>query len=176
MSWTTPKTWTNEPLAASDMNTYISDNLAILKTPVSAVYTANESSNYTTNSLTFTNVDTTDTEGKFRHTLVTNGGDIFVHLHCNINTSAGADRVWFDLTVDGVQHGGDDGIIGVAVPATTAPGIPVTFTRIITGLSVGSHVFRLQWKVDSGTTATLYAGAGTGSGDLHPQFWAREIS
>lgn len=176
MGWTTPQNWTAVPFTVSNLNTQIRDNLEALKNPPSEYYNADESSNYSTTSLTFTNVDGTDTEGKFRHTITTAGGDVFVHLHCNVITSAGADRVFFDVTVDGTAIGGTDGIIGAAVPGTTAPGIPVSFTRLIPGLSAGSHVFRLQWKVDSGTTVTLYAGAGTVQGDMIPQFWVREMS
>jgi hypothetical protein len=66
--------------------------------------------------------------------------------------------------------------VGVAF-ATSGGGIPLQFTRLVTGLAAGVHTFNLQWAVeDAVNTITLYAGAGTASYDLHPQFWVRELT
>jgi hypothetical protein len=86
--------------------------------------------------------------------------------------AAALGRVNLDLDVDGVRHAGDDGL--TRIDTITAP---VSFVRLIRGLTPGSHTFRLQWRVSSGANATLYAGAGTSPQlDLHPQFWVREVS
>lgn len=166
MSWTTPKTWTSEPLTSLDLNTQLRDNLEALKDPPTASYTLNETSNYTTTSTAFVDIDAT----RLALTITTSGGDVMAHFHGVIGAAAG--RVNLDLDVDGVRHAGDDGL--TRLDTITAP---VSFTRLIRGLSAGTHTFRLQWRVSSGANATLYAGAGTAPQfDLHPQFWVREVS
>lgn len=180
MAWTAPKTWTNEPLVATDMNTHIRDNLLALKEPPTGHYEADEGSNRTTTSTSFVNVDASgpDIDGIFRQTLVTNGGDIQIHFHGNVHGSAAGDMVFLNVSMDGAVLALNDGFIGIicATGTNAPPGNPIGFTRLITGVSAGSHIFRLMWKVDTGTTGTMYTGAGTSNGDFHPQFWVREVS
>lgn len=163
MTWTQPKTWASEPLTSGDLNTHLRDNLEALKEPPSANYILNESSDYTTTSTSFVDVDAT----KLALTITTNGGDVMVHFHAMVANSS--QHTFWDIDVDGTRIGTNDGIVRGAGTSI------VCFTRLITGLAAGSHTFKLQWKVNAGT-ATLYAGAGTSNGDLHPQFWVREVS
>jgi hypothetical protein len=172
MAWTTPKDWTTDELVtASDLNTHLRDNLNALKSPPSAHFEANESSDYTTTSTSFVDVDAT--AGKLSLTITTNGGDVLVHFHGSVENGGGS-AIFFDVAVDGTRTAGDDGILR-ARASTTTDTVPVSFTRLITGLSAGAHTFKLQWKVGA-NTATLCAGAGTSGKDVHPQFWAREVS
>lgn len=164
MAWTSPKTWTAEPLTSSDLNTHLRDNLNALKDPPSNKYTFNDSADWTTTSTSFVDIDTTD----LSLAITTYGGDVLVHFFGTTTTSAG--QIFFDFTVDGTRNGGDDGL--VRVPSTLTP---TSFTVLVEGLSAASHTFKMQWKVSSGT-ATLYAGAGTASNDVHGQFWVREVS
>lgn len=80
--------------------------------------------------------------------------------------------MYFDILVDGVRYGGDDGLaqILVGVNATN-----FMTTRLITGLSDASHTLKLQWKMQSANNGTLRAGAGTAGNDTHPQFWVQEV-
>lgn len=167
--WTTPRTWTvDELVTASMMNTHIRDNLTVLKDPPSDSYVANEASDYTTTSTSFVDVDATN----LRLTITTNGGDVMVHFHGTI-LAAQPLAIFFDVDVDDAGRiGGDDGIIRSTAQYPTA----MSFTRLITGLAAGEHTFDLMWKVSTANTGTLYAGAGTSGCDLHPQFWAREVS
>ena len=170
MAWTAPKTWTSETLEASDMNTHIRDNLLALKGPPSAHYDGDEGTDYTTTSSSFVDVD--DTEGKFKHTITTYGGDVMVHFTGVLaNTSGG--RTYMTVEVDGVPLGGDQGFIGKRHDTTALQDI-FTFTRLLE-LEAGEHVFKLQWFTSAGTE-TLYAGAGTSQWDFEPQFWVREVS
>lgn len=166
MAWTTPKTWVNnEPLTASDLNTHLRDNLNALKAPPAAQYTLDESSNYTTTGSSFVNIDGT----KLSLTIVTSGGDVLIGFTGSVNP--GGFITYFDVEMDGTRIGGNDGILAVASSNVT----PIPLVYLKTGVSAGSHMFKLQWKTSGGTT-TLYAGAGTASYDLHPQFWVREVS
>lgn len=166
MTWTSPATWSvGQLVTAADLNTQLRDNLLALKNPPTAHYKLNESANYTTNSTVFVDVDAT----KLALTIVTSGGDVLVGFAGSL---LGTSRAYLDVAVDGVAFGGDDGIMLVQ---NTGASVGASFVILVTGLAAGSHTFKLQYKVDSGS-ATLYAGAGTTSHDLHPQFWAREVS
>lgn len=167
MAWTTPKTWSNEPLVAGDLNTHLRDNMEALKDPPSGNVVLDELTDYSTTSTIFVDIDSS----VLSITLDTNGGDVIVHFHGITRGSSGNSFMYLDVTVDGVRVGGDDGITGTSSLTWNT----VSFTRLITGLSAGSHTFTLQWKLASGDH-TLYAGAGTSGRDLHPQFWVREIS
>lgn len=155
-----------ELLTAEDLNHMI-DNIEALKDPPSAEYTANEASDYTTTSASFVDVDSTN----LSLTITTAGGDVMVGFHGGVEANGGTNPlVHFEVLVDGVQHAGNDGIIFTRLVNLRI----ISFVRLITGLSAGSHTFKLQWKVNGGVK--LYAGAGTASHDVHPQFWAREVS
>jgi len=175
MAWTTPKDWeTDELVTAGDLNTHVRDNLAALKNPPSAHFEANESANYTTTSASFADVDAT--AGKCSLTITTSGGDVLVHFHGTVEHSAGGIGIHFDVYVDSGDIGGNDGIVRVR-SANAADAMCVSFTRLIAGLSAGSHTFKLRWKLSTASgTGTLFAGAGTSNKDLHPQFWVREVS
>ncbi len=166
--WTTPKTWNiGELVTAADLNAQLRDNLSALKNPPSAHYTLNETANYQTTSTVFVDVDST----KLKFTLNTNGGDVMVHFHGVLNGPYGSTLGYLDVAVDGVRVGGADGIIGKVIFG----GETFAFTVLVRGLSAGEHTFALQWKVNQ-DYALLYAGAGTASYDMRPQFWAREVS
>ena len=168
MAWTTPKTWADDELVTANvMNTHIRDNLNALKTPPSDHYELNEASDYTTTSTSWVDVDSTN----LALTITTSGGDVVVQFHGNFFIGSAA-YMLLDIDVDGSRIGGDDGIFRYTNGSYYQT---VSCTRLITGLSAGEHTFTLQWKVSSGT-GTLYAGAGTSGWDVHPQFWAREMS
>lgn len=168
MAYTTVPTITDIVATASAGNTYIRDNQRALKDPPSANHEVNEASNYTTSSDTWADIDTTD-------------------LTLSITTTGGAVMIGF---VGSFIGGGNTGVVDVAVDSTrivnqatggmlfivTDAGAKVySFVHIIEGLSAGVHTFALQWRRLSGTI-TLYAGAATANYDVHPQFWARELT
>lgn len=163
------KTWlTGDALTASDMNTYLRDQLAALKTPASFYAYIDEGADYTTTSTSFVSVDTTDLHGA----ITTAGGKLLVGFSVSISASA-ALRVAFDILVDGVRFGLDDGLCMHFLQAGNNQAT-VSYTGVIGGLSAGAHTFELQWKTSTGT-ATMYAGAGTAAfGDVHPSFWGKE--
>lgn len=167
--WTTPKTdWQiNEIVDAADMNA-IGDNLAALKAPPSAQYTRT-SADYTTTSTSFVDVDATN----LAHTITTTGGDVLIVFVAPVTNSASASNVFFDVLLDGVRIGGTDGLI-IQTVATAVYASVVCFAVLKTGLAAGSHTFKLQWKVGSGT-GRIYAGSSAGALDI-AQFWVREVS
>jgi hypothetical protein len=167
--WSSPRSWSvGELVSASLLNSHLRDNLEFLKGPPTALYTLNESSDYNTTSTSFVNVDGT----KLSLSITTAGGDVLIGFCGCVLESAGT--LFFDVEVDAVRTGGDDGLC-VVTPTTASQRLNASFFKLIQGLSAGVHTFKLQWKVTAGT-ATLLSGAGTSNGDIHPQFFVREVS
>jgi hypothetical protein len=117
----------------------------------SAVYTRN-STNYSTNSTSFVDVDNTNTNV----TLDTGANRVMVTLCACANLGA-AGLVFMDLLVDATSVSGGEGI--VCVEPAAGQNHNVGFTWITDALTAGSHTFELQWKVST-NTATMFAGDG----------------
>jgi hypothetical protein len=173
-AWTTPATWAVDQLVtADDLNTHLRDNLNALKTPPSAHYECDEGSDYTlTSAGAWYNVDASN----LAFTLTTSGGDVFVHFFGTLSHSNNSTAVYLDVDVDGSRVGGDDGLVLSQGAYDANRAYAISFTCLITGLSADEHTFTLQWKRLGAATITLFAGAGTSGKDVHPQFWAREMS
>lgn len=170
-AWTQPKTWTNEPLIAGDLNTHLRDNLEALKAPPTDTYVLNESGDYSSASTSWVDINATT----LSLDITTSGGDILVHFHGSFRPCSNAGEfMYLDITRNGSRVGGDDGMLAVMRLVSAAPIQVVTFSRLLTGIPAGTHQIRLQWRMSAGTSV-LYTGAGTATLDLHPQFWAREI-
>lgn len=175
MAWTNPKTWVvDELVTAEEMNTEIRDNLNVLKLPPSEQSIIDEGSNYSTTSTSFVDVDATN----LSLTITTTGGDVLITFPCSVSNNANSGQVFLELALD-TDGGGDNNIAGddgmiVSTDTVLAQIVPITLIWIAKGLAAGVHTFKVRWKVVSGT-ATMFAGAGTGGADVHPQFSLREI-
>lgn len=167
-TWATPRTWsTGELVTATLLNTHLRDQLTAIKTPASFRCIIDEASNYTTSSTSFTDIDATNLSA----TITTGGGAVMVFFMGTV-VNSGASRIYFNIDVDGSPVAADDGLIfGTA----TAFYGPFTLAYLVTGLSAGSHTFKMQWKAAANTN-TLYAGAGTATADTHPTFWGVELA
>lgn len=174
MAWTAPVTWVNgQQIDPSDFNQELRDNMMELKDPPSDNHEVDEASDYTTTSTSWAGVDPTD----LTMTITTTGGDVIVGFMASVDNNTAGERVHFDVLQNSVvRFADDDGICVFEMPFGTAsrPQV-VSFVYLRTGLAADIYTFRLQWKV-SGGTAKMYAGAGTSGYDVHPQFWAREVS
>jgi hypothetical protein len=166
--WTDPATWeVGQLITADDLNEQIRDELLWLLNRPSAIQLVNEASNYTTTSTSFVDVDSTD----LSKTVNIKSGIARVTFICTIgnNIAASVARVYLDIAVDGARIGGDDGLVFAGFKGANAEDKPFCIDVVATGLSVGDHTFKVQWKTQS-DTATMYAGAGTASADVHPFF------
>ena len=109
MGWTTPKTWSSEPLTSIDLNTYMRDNQNHLKDRLdsSAGNSVSGPTSLTTTSTAFVDVDAE----KLALTLTTHGGDVLLGFTGTVQSSAGNGSTSFNVSVDGVDYVADDGII-----------------------------------------------------------------
>jgi hypothetical protein len=167
-TWTTPRTYTTgELITKAILDVHIRDNLNALKTPASFHAIIDESSDFTTASTSFTNISSSF----FSATLTTGGGDMIIGFQGSFAVSS-AMKIYLELTVDGVVFAGNDGLLLSDIATTQI--LTLSFTALVTGLSAASHTFAVQWKNSAANTTTLFAGAGTSTKDVHPQFWGKE--
>lgn len=170
MAYTTPRTWIpGELVTASMLQEQISDNMSALKAPPTAQATLNLGADITTTSTSFVDVDATN----LSLTITTTGGDVLITFQgVFVKTLTG--QVHLDVTMDGTALAGDSGMTGHSIGATI---VEMGFTWWARSVAAGSHTFKLRWAIISGGgTLTLYAGAGSGGADFHPQFTVREVS
>lgn len=163
MAWTAPRTWTDILSSAAHFNVDIRDNQLALKNPPTDNYIVNETLDYALTSTSRSNIDGTN----LSFDLTTSGGAVLLIAVFSAKVSANsADINW---EIDTVDQGS---LIRISNTTTKPFFIPF----IVEGLSAGSHNFKLQYKVNTSGTLTIYAGAGTANYDVHPQAFAREIS
>ena len=175
MAWTTPITWTvGQIIPAATLNTQIRDNLNYLNNynigggkPASVIKRYTAGADYTTTSTSFVDVDATNVI----ITLVLGGSKVawgatfavsgaLAHFDCILDSTTrytGATNGFGAGTLGG---GGSDERI-------------VTIGGLWTGLSVGSHTFKLQWKLNTVGTA-LMAASSVSSGQA-VILWAYEV-
>ncbi|MCE2488456.1 MAG: hypothetical protein J4G17_00580 [Anaerolineae bacterium] len=171
-TWHTPLTWQVDQLVTeADLNGQLRDNLTFLKDPPTAFVRLDEEADYTTSSDEFVDVD----RERLALKLTTAGGDLLVVYFGMLFNGFSGGGVALDVALDGRRVGRDDGLLigGISDRSWTS----VSFTALVRDLAAGSHQLYLQWKRTKQTgVAQMLAGAGTLNLDVHPQFWAREIS
>ncbi|MDE2750252.1 MAG: hypothetical protein OXI34_14945 [Chloroflexota bacterium] len=169
MAWTTPKTWSSEPLTSIDLNTYVRDNQNHLKdrldTSVSRIVSGG--SLLTTTAQAFVDIDPIH----LSLTLTTHGGDVLLGFTGTAQNRANNAVTSINVAVDGVDYFADNGVIEFKNDAVNAVdrNKPLTFVLLISGLGAGIHTFTLRWKTTRGNTARMDVV------NVHPQFWAKEI-
>ena len=169
MGWTTPKTWTSEPLTSLDLNTFVRDNQNHLKDRIdnsdSAIISA--IANYSTTSSSWVDVDGVNLALE----LTMHGGDALVGFSGALLHTKHNGESWFNIAVDGVDYFADDGITRYKNASYNDDNryVPLSFVVFLTGLNAGSHSFKLRWKTKSPNTAYINAV------QTHPQFWAKEL-
>lgn len=128
-------------------------------------YTLDEVSNISMSSTSFTNVDGTHLALQLTIDSKAGTGQALIGFHGNAAVPSGQKAYW-NLSVNGTLNAANDGIM--FTPEGT---LGVSFTRLVTGLVVGTlNTVTLQARVTAGTM-TVYAGAGTSNLDTHGQFW-----
>jgi hypothetical protein len=174
MVYTTVPTFVDgERFTQNEANTYIRDNLEALRNPPTAVYTTvGHSSDYSTTNTSFADIDSIN----MALSITTTGdgaggnGDVMLCLSGTLYSSS-AIRIYFRFLEDGNVLNADDGFLVSEFNGLRPICIP--FLRV--NASPASHIYKVQWKVSSGT-GVLCANAGTSTRDTKAQFWVREMS
>ncbi len=169
MAWTSPKTWSSEPLTSIDLNTYLRDNQTHLKDRLDSSVNRIVSGAV---ALSTTATEFVDVEAdKLALRLTTHGGDVLLGFTGTVECGSHSGSVYFNVAVDDVDFFADSGMTGLRIAHTTATNRqkPLSFVLLIPGLNAGEHTFKLRWKVSLHNTARMNVS------DMHPQFWAKEI-
>ena len=169
VAWTTPKTWTSEPLTSIDLNTFVRDNQNHLKDRIdsSANRVVSGIRNYSTTATEWVDVDAQE----LSLTLQAHGGDVLVGFTGTVFHNVNSRATFFNVAIDEINYFSDDGITQFhnANHQDVFRYKPLTFVVLIPGLATGSHIFKLRWKTQQDNTATMDIMS------THPQFWAKEI-
>lgn len=154
--WTSPNTMVaGDIFSASNYNLYVRDNLNYLFSgrPGSVIKRDNNAT-YSTTSNTFVDVDTTN----LSITLTISSGKAIIHFSgvCVSSSGAGADG-GIDVDIDGTRYGSAFSFGLMIIQASTTPQ-NCAFSVPVTGLSVGAHTFKLQYRRGSAGTVSIYSG------------------
>jgi hypothetical protein len=136
-----------------------STGLAWRAAPTIGVYTRT-SADYTTTSTSFVDIDGTN----LSFTITTLARRVKMGFVGSIFTGATANQqIFLDVTVDGTLQGGTNGgLVGIRSPNdTTQRFYNGSFTYLTDVLSAGSHTFKFQWRVASGTGTITGTTAGS---------------
>lgn len=169
MAWTTPTTWTaGSVVTASDLNAQIRDNLLyLLVRPGSVVkrVVANNGSYSTSGSAaSFAYIDTTN----LSITMNTSGGNVIV----GFSAAFGNGPIAVDFDIDGTRYTTSNmGIGQFAWHPNNGVVNLISYSELVTGLSVGSHTLKAMWKGLSAGTVVLWSGTLTSP----TVFWAMEV-
>ena len=144
MPWNTPKTnFADEEILTHTQMNEIGEDLEYLYDRPSALYESD--TQLLTSSTSFVDMDGTNLDIAVN----TNSGNVLVWFTGALYKST-AGQVYIDLLVDGTSVStGSDGLFSVYQVNTGRDS--ANFAFLVTGLSAGSHDFKLQWKVSAGT-------------------------
>jgi hypothetical protein len=163
MTWTTPMTWVaSSVVSAAQLNEQLRDNLVyLLSRPHQRII---RDAGYSTTSTSFVDIDSTN----LSITLTLSSGAVLVGLEVNAFYDGSGSRPVFDITIDGTRYAnavatGLGGITGVSGSFT----VHLSFTVLVVGLTVGSHIFRPVWRNSTTGTASLVSPV---------VFWALEVA
>lgn len=138
VAWQAIPSWANGDVIDEDDMGIIKGDLEYLLTPNAELYTNFDgSTQYTTTSTVWADVDSTN----MRHTIVTNGGDVFVEVGGWGVWSTATYEVCIDIEVDGARLSGQT--YGLFL---TGAG-ELYRTMRISGLAAGSHTLALQFRM-----------------------------
>jgi hypothetical protein len=168
MAWTAPPSFSTGELVPASKMQIISDDLSyLLNRPKGAVLRDN-GSNYTTTSTSFVDVDATN----LKITITLSGSAVAVGF-TGVTALDNTGVTYWDIDVDGTRQGaaGTDGLYATNLGTPNA-----SMYILVTGLSTGSHTFKLKWKTTSPRTSSLYSGNGVAGQDFITALGAVEVA
>jgi hypothetical protein len=151
-SWTTMNDLATDDLVTEADMDAIRGNIEYLLAPPSG--TCSRETTTTTTSTSFVDVDATNQA----ITITTAGGHVQVTFNVVMELVASG-SLYLDIDQDGSRAGGANGLIYQGYLAGDHQREAITVSWLFEDLEAGSHTFKLQWKVNTGTV-TFYWGKG----------------
>lgn len=171
MAWNSPPAYSATLQTVTAFNTYIRDNLLALKDPPSGLSYVSARNYQVAGVGAWTAVDTALVDGHFQHTVQVRGTWAKAVFRGSIHPKVNNGDIGFNVNVNGTPWLPGAGIIWDAT-AMSGNVIPVCFEVIITGLTPGGNVFRLDWSATH--TAFLLYGSGTVARFSPPMWYVTE--
>lgn len=151
MAWTTPKNWSATLVTVADLNTHIRDNLNALKTPPQDIYSTGAYAGASTTSSTFVNIDATN----LSLDITTTGGRLAILFSAEVYSSSGAQRAYFDFSINGGRIGHASYGLGNVNIAAVSEYYTVNLFIVTGAQAAGSYNVKPMWLVNSGGTINL---------------------
>ena len=144
-TWVTLPTLAEKTLLTALHMNNIKNDIDIIRSPALHYYLRGSGdADYTTSSTTYADIDTTNVNA----TLTLTGNPVRIKFYAGRHNNA-ATAGEIDLLIDGVS-------IRAGTPIWRAgAGTPVNLEWVASGLSAGSHTFKLQWRMVGAGAFTL---------------------
>lgn len=160
-------TFSNNEVLGYDRMQQLWQAISDLANPPAAIYdrpTSDPIINVT--SISFAALD--DTAGKFNLTITTKGNPVWLGFNATFIHNTASAYGYLDVEIDGTLLVGA-GSIGIALHqhATTADYWSFNYSRMITGLSAGSHTFKMRARTNAGIWSLIP--------NNKAQFFVREV-
>lgn len=166
MVWTSPKTWVStDTLPASELNTYLRDNLAELA-PAKAV-TPGSYFVTTDNGMLSERIPVADFIGAADQSLsntytdlddigptvtVETSSQAWVFLYCHMFGDVNTAAVWMNYSVSGATTDDASGRDSTAIQVQAAGGQRMGVNILHTGLNPGMNTFTAKYRISTGVT------------------------
>lgn len=155
-SWTTMRDLTTGDLVTEADMDAIRGNIEYLLNPnIDEYIDTNTATSYSTTSTSFVDVDNTN----LNLTITTYGGPVLILVMGALRGPAASEYVYLDVSIDGSREG--DTTRGLVAATSTSLQRGSLINMIKTGLSAGSHTFKLQYASESGSAAYFKADYGS---------------
>lgn len=148
MAWTTPATWAAALVTVSQFNTQIRDNLRALKNPPSGHSLVSARDYVVAGAGAWTAVDTGLVAGHFQHAVTVAETRVQVLFNGTVRAQNNTGLLGWNISVDGTPYFPGNGIAFWDASGLSGRAMPISFTRTLTGLTPGSHTFRLDWSAN----------------------------
>lgn len=152
MAWTVPPVWvTGTIVSASQLNTYVKDNLLDLdrRTTITADY---EATSETTTFLTYSHLLPSAAPNPAVTVTVGDTGKALISFSANMNNNTAGKASFAAVTVTGATtRAASDGEAVILASATAGLGGVASYTYLLPGLTPGVNTFTLVYRVDGGT-------------------------
>lgn len=172
MAFVAPITWSSQLVTVAQFNEQIRDNMRALKDPPSGLSYVSARNYQVAGVGAWTAIDTGLVDGHFQHTITVVGDRVKCEFRGSLNPKTNNGELGFNVAVDGVEYFPGAGIHFIDPTAQSAATIPLFWEAILTGITAGSHVFRVDWSATH-TAFTLY-GSGVANRFTPPMWYVVE--
>jgi hypothetical protein len=147
MAWTSPTTWAAALVTVSQFNEQIRDNFRAIKNPPSGHSLVSARNYVVAGAGAWTAVDTGLVAGHLQHAVTVAETRVVASFRGTIEPRNNTGELGMNISVDGTPYLPGAGILWDA-SALSGRAFPIYWTLTLTGLTPGSHTFRVDWSAN----------------------------